>query len=304
MENIAGTYKSNKFISREKKLFTGLACEKVNKLLLDADGRLFAGTAQGLFTLKNEAFTPLFANRLKGGISALAALPEGTVAAASGNDIYFIKGSSLKKARTFESEIVDIAYAREHVWVLTKQKLICSDAELKNDINDNFLEGGEGVALAVDENNMYAATESYLSLIHGKRNEWKNIMPGFSNMPEGKILSLAFDSLGYLRSGFRAKYLVDAVSKVLSGELDLESVRTLPLDDARNALMKIKGVGPKVADCTLLFGFYRLDAFPKDVWVKRVLAQWYPNGLPDCTKGLEGIAQQYLFHYIRTQPSI
>ena len=112
------------------------------------------------------------------------------------------------------------------------------------------------------------------------------------------------DSLGYLRSGFRAKYLVDAVSKVLSGELDLESVRTLPLDDARNALMKIKGVGPKVADCTLLFGFYRLDAFPKDVWVKRVLAQWYPNGLPDCTKGLEGIAQQYLFHYIRTQPSI
>ena len=109
------------------------------------------------------------------------------------------------------------------------------------------------------------------------------------------------DSLGYLRSGFRAKYLVDAVSKVLSGELDLESIRTLPLDDARNALMKIKGVGPKVADCTLLFGFYRLDAFPKDVWVKRVLAQWYPNGLPDCTKGLEGIAQQYLFHYIRTQ---
>lgn len=112
------------------------------------------------------------------------------------------------------------------------------------------------------------------------------------------------DSLGYLRSGFRAKYLVDAVSKVLSGEIDLESIRTLPLDDARNALMKITGVGPKVADCTLLFGFYRLDAFPKDVWVKRVLAQWYPNGLPDCTKGLEGIAQQYLFHYIRTQPSI
>lgn len=109
------------------------------------------------------------------------------------------------------------------------------------------------------------------------------------------------DSLSYLRSGFRAKYLVDAVSKVLSGELDLESVRNLPLDDARNALMKIKGVGPKVADCTLLFGFYRLDAFPKDVWVKRVLAQCYPNGLPDCTKGLEGIAQQYLFHYIRTQ---
>ena len=108
------------------------------------------------------------------------------------------------------------------------------------------------------------------------------------------------DSLGYLRSGFRAKYLVDAVSKILGGEIDLDSVRTLPLDEARNTLMAIKGVGPKVADCALLFGFYRVDAFPKDVWVKRVMSQWYPNGLPECTKGLEGIAQQYLFHYIRS----
>ena len=110
------------------------------------------------------------------------------------------------------------------------------------------------------------------------------------------------DSLGYLRSGFRAKYLVDAISKVLGGEIDFSAVRSMPLDDARNALMTIKGVGPKVADCALLFGFYRLDAFPKDVWVKRVMAQWYPNGLPECTKGLEGIAQQYLFHYIRSLP--
>ncbi len=109
------------------------------------------------------------------------------------------------------------------------------------------------------------------------------------------------ESLAYLRSGFRAKYLIDAVARVLSKELDFDLIRSLPLDDARNALMTVKGVGPKVADCALLFGFYRLDAFPKDVWVKRVLAQWYPNGLPECTKGIEGIAQQYLFHYIRSQ---
>ncbi len=109
------------------------------------------------------------------------------------------------------------------------------------------------------------------------------------------------ESLSYLRSGFRAKYLVDAISKVLSGEIDFKAIRSLPLDEARNILMTIKGVGPKVADCALLFGFYRLDAFPKDVWVKRVLSLWYPGGLPACTKGLEGIAQQYLFHYIRSQ---
>jgi N-glycosylase/DNA lyase len=63
--------------------------------------------------------------------------------------------------------------------------------------------------------------------------------------------------------------------------------------------MTVKGVGPKVADCTMLFGMYKIDAFPKDVWVKRVMAQWYPDGLPECMKGTEGIAQQYLFHYIR-----
>lgn len=106
------------------------------------------------------------------------------------------------------------------------------------------------------------------------------------------------ESLSFLRAGFRAKYIVDAVARVRGG-LDLDEVSLLPTDDARAHLMQIKGVGPKVADCAMLFGMYKLDAFPKDVWVKRVLAEWYPGGLPECVRGAEGIAQQYLFHYIR-----
>ena len=51
----------------------------------------------------------------------------------------------------------------------------------------------------------------------------------------------------------------------------------------------------------LLFAFHKLDAFPKDVWVKRLMAQFYPGGLPECTLGIEGIAQQYLFFYAREQ---
>ena len=108
------------------------------------------------------------------------------------------------------------------------------------------------------------------------------------------------ESLGFLRAGFRAKYLTDAVEKLRSGEVSLDRARTLPTDEARAELMKIKGVGPKVADCAMLFGLYRIDAFPKDVWVKRVMAQYYPDGLPECVRGVEGIAQQYLFHYIRS----
>ena len=107
------------------------------------------------------------------------------------------------------------------------------------------------------------------------------------------------ESLAFLRSGFRAKYLVDAVSRLTSGELDLAKTAALPLAEAQKALMNIKGVGPKVAMCTLLFGMHKTDAFPIDVWMKRALEKWYPNGLPECISGCEGIAQQYLFHYIR-----
>lgn len=108
------------------------------------------------------------------------------------------------------------------------------------------------------------------------------------------------ESLAGLRAGFRAKYLADAAQKVAGGEIDLAQVAKMDADSARAELMKIKGVGPKVADCTMLFGMYKLEAFPKDVWVKRVIAEWYPNGLPECIKGAEGAAQQYLFHYIRS----
>lgn len=130
--------------------------------------------------------------------------------------------------------------------------------------------------------------------IIGRLCEHYNGYPSSADMSSETI-----ESLGFLRAGFRAKYLVDTVNKINSGELSLDSIAKMPIEDARKALMTIKGVGPKVAECALLFGFYRTEAFPIDVWVKRVMAKWYPNGLPDCVKGVEGIAQQYLFHYIR-----
>lgn len=105
------------------------------------------------------------------------------------------------------------------------------------------------------------------------------------------------DSLEYLRSGFRAKYICDAVQKVCDGTTDLGKIKVMPLDDARKALQQIKGVGAKVSECVLLFGMHRTEAFPIDVWIKRVLEEYYPNGFPDFTD--KGIAQQYLFHYIR-----
>ena len=89
------------------------------------------------------------------------------------------------------------------------------------------------------------------------------------------------------------------MKRVNSGEIDFDEINALPLVPARERLKTIVGVGDKVADCVLLFAFHKLDAFPKDVWVKRLMAEFYPDGLPECAKGAEGIAQQYLFDYVR-----
>lgn len=128
---------------------------------------------------------------------------------------------------------------------------------------------------------------------------------GGHSFPTAKRLqNVSAEDLAPLRAGFRARYIADAVSKVNTGEVDFEEIDALPLDEAREQLKRIVGVGDKVADCVLLFAFRKLDAFPKDVWVKRVMAQFYPNGLPDCTKGAEGVAQQYLFDYVRNNSGL
>ena len=102
-----------------------------------------------------------------------------------------------------------------------------------------------------------------------------------------------------MKFGFRAKYLADAVAKVLDGTIDEKVVKSLSYKEAQEYLMQIKGVGPKVADCVLLFSCRQYESFPKDVWIKKAMAQLFPNGFPQCCKGYEGIAQQYIFHYAR-----
>ena len=107
------------------------------------------------------------------------------------------------------------------------------------------------------------------------------------------------DDLAVIRCGFRAKYVIDAARRVAAGKIDLESLKTSSYDDAQRELLKIKGVGPKVADCTLLYGCGHLEAFPKDVWIKRALDEFFGGKIPECALKNAGIAQQYIFYYIR-----
>ncbi len=119
--------------------------------------------------------------------------------------------------------------------------------------------------------------------------------------PSAKALADAGeDAIFALKTGFRAKYIYDAACRAANGELDYAAIGAATPEQASALLCEIKGVGPKVAACAMLFGFDKTEAFPIDVWIKRVLAKYYPDGLDIAALGkYAGIAQQYLFYYER-----
>ena len=125
-------------------------------------------------------------------------------------------------------------------------------------------------------------------------------IPGGFSFPTAEVIaSLTLDDLQVLRSGFRAKYILDAAKKVASGEIDFAKLNDMSTDETRNQLMTIYGVGAKVADCAMLYGMGRLDAFPKDVWIRRALDVLFGGELPESTSQYAGIIQQYIFFYAR-----
>lgn len=113
------------------------------------------------------------------------------------------------------------------------------------------------------------------------------------------------------KMGFRAPYLRETARLIATGQCDLAAIHEMSLPEARAELLKLPGVGPKIADCALLFGFGFASAFPVDVWVMRALRQLYfPRRHPSRSRLQRftethfgphaGYAQQYLFHYMRT----
>lgn len=126
----------------------------------------------------------------------------------------------------------------------------------------------------------------------------------FSFPTAEKMASLSPDDLAPIRAGFRNRYLIDAAQKVYLGEVSLEKCRTAEYEDSREELMKITGVGVKVADCTLLFGMHRIEAFPIDVWMKRAMEKLFKGMSASDFGKYAGIAQQYIFHYSRMHPEL
>jgi N-glycosylase/DNA lyase len=133
------------------------------------------------------------------------------------------------------------------------------------------------------------------------------------SFPTPERLARASESeLRGCKMGFRAPYLLGAARRVAEGEINLDRVGDLPIETARAELMKLDGVGRKIADCVLLFGYGFATAFPVDVWVLKALRTLYFAGRRPTVKRLRqfsethfgpnaGYAQQYLFHYMRTK---
>lgn len=127
----------------------------------------------------------------------------------------------------------------------------------------------------------------------------------FYGFPSPETLSvLKPEDLAEIKAGFRDKYIVDAAKKVVSGEVDLNRIPRLNNNAAKAELMKINGVGAKVADCVLLFSVGRHNVFPLDVWTKRIIRDLYDIDEKSISEFVRekfghnaGIAQQYLYYY-------
>lgn len=126
---------------------------------------------------------------------------------------------------------------------------------------------------------------------------------------QSELREATLEDISLCRAGFRCKYIYQAVKMVNAGDIRLEAVAGMDIGDARNELMKVPGVGPKVADCIMLFSMGKYRAYPVDVWVKRVTEYFFLGKdvkmkeihqfAMDKFGDLAGFAQEYLFYYAR-----
>lgn len=121
---------------------------------------------------------------------------------------------------------------------------------------------------------------------------------GYAFPTPQKVSQLTLEQLASIGCGYRAPYIIAAAQAVCEDKISFSELRELPIEQARENLLSLHGVGPKVADCMLLYGLHRLECFPKDVWIKRALEGEFKDtalvGSP-----YAGVAQQYIFEYIR-----
>lgn len=146
-----------------------------------------------------------------------------------------------------------------------------------------------------------ASVEKLCALAGDVIGEGKDNRAIFSFPTPERLASLSMEELSGCSLGYRDKYIYQTARDVASGAVDLEAFKRLDDEALMGELLKLFGVGVKVANCEILFGYHRLNAFPRDVWINRVLDEHYKEGFPfDAYSPYNGVMQQYLFFAARS----
>jgi len=121
----------------------------------------------------------------------------------------------------------------------------------------------------------------------------------YYTFPSIKTLAkLPEDGLKACNLGYRSKYILKTARMIYEGEISLDTIRKMDYEMSKSELLKLFGVGTKVAECICLYGLYHIEAFPIDTHVKQILEKHYPDGFPfERYQGYAGILQQYMFYY-------
>ena len=162
------------------------------------------------------------------------------------------------------------------------------------------------IEFIISQNNNIPRIRTIIERICENYGENKGDFYAFPTLDRLKTIPLEFFT--NIKCGYRDKYLYDTIQK-LGDEINIDKITSMKTPDARLELMKLKGVGRKVADCILLFGFRRTDVFPTDTWVVKAYNQIYGKNESNAIKisnhfagifgELSGFAQQYLFYKMR-----
>jgi len=168
------------------------------------------------------------------------------------------------------------------------------------------------ISFIISGNNNIPRIKKSIDVICEKYGDFIDEIDGkkYYSFPFPNQLSLAtVEDLRKCGVGYRDAYIHKTTKAILEKQVDLDLIQNMDLEDARTELKKLTGVGDKVADCILLFSCKKTTAFPVDTWVKKILTTYYgleKTSVKEVNKFARayfgedcGIAQQYLFYYIR-----
>ncbi|SFN50158.1 N-glycosylase/DNA lyase [Pseudobutyrivibrio sp. UC1225] len=184
--------------------------------------------------------------------------------------------------------------------------------------NDNFLKDSlkDSFGMRILRQNLW---EVFISYVISQNNNIPKIKKSIQILCDRYSDGIHFpkaDTLAYIPEselmdgtalGYRADYIIGISKKVVAGELDIEKISKLPYDEAYNKLLEIKGIGPKVANCIMLYGFHFMESYPIDTWMKKIITEDYKDYskkdyldyINGSYGGFQGYVQQLQFYHKR-----